>query len=269
MNVREPRASDPNPEPLGIGERLRNAREARGLTLAAAETLVRIRAVYLQALEEERFDQLPAPVYARGYLRTYALALGLDPDVLMDAYPIRFDTRPQPLVPTFPGQIPIRPAVPPSRMRRIAIYVGGSVLLIVLVLGLIGYQQLRQFVQPVPRAAPTLDAAPQPSGPLALPEPTPTPPPAAKQPTGAPPPTAVAGVELVVKATGASWLRVVVDGEEVFQGLVNAGDVKTWQARDRLTVHVGNTPAVSVRVNGQLIQLDPQRPVWEQTFTAP
>ncbi len=221
----------------------------------------------MQALEEERFDQLPAAVYARGYLSTYALALGLDPDALMDAYPIRFDAQPQPLIPTFPGQIPIRPSVPPSLLRRIAMYVGGSVLLIVVALGLIGYQQLRQFVQPVPRAAPALDAVAQPSGPPA--EPTPTPPVGATQPTGTPPPTAVAGVELVVKATGMSWLRVVVDGEEVFQGLVNAGDVKTWQARDRLTVRVGNTPAISVHVNGQLIQLDPQRPVWEETFTAP
>src|SRR5438876_860666 len=72
---------------LGIGERLRNAREAKGLTLAVAETLTRIRATYLSALEEEQFARLPGAVYARGYLRTYALALGLDPDDLMEAYP--------------------------------------------------------------------------------------------------------------------------------------------------------------------------------------
>src|SRR5438093_12677706 len=72
---------------LGIGERLRNAREAKGLTLAVAEALTRIRATYLSALEEEQFARLPGAVYARRYLRTYALALGLEPDDLMEAYP--------------------------------------------------------------------------------------------------------------------------------------------------------------------------------------
>src|SRR2546430_13430502 len=82
---------------LGIGERLRNAREAKGLTLAVAETLTRIRATYLSALEEEQFARLPGAVYARGYLRTYALALGLDPDDLMEAYPGAFSRSHEPI----------------------------------------------------------------------------------------------------------------------------------------------------------------------------
>ena len=76
---------------------MRNAREAKGLTLAAAETLTRIRAVYLEALEEEKFDRLPGAVYARGYLRTYAPALGIDPDELMDAYPGAFNAPDEPI----------------------------------------------------------------------------------------------------------------------------------------------------------------------------
>jgi cytoskeletal protein RodZ len=148
------RAASPS-EPLGIGERLRNAREARGLTLATAEALTRIRAVYLQALEDEQFDRLPGPAYTRGYLRTYARALGLPANELVEMYPEAFGSSPRPVFTTTPAQVPIRPTNPPSRTRRIVMYVGGTALTVVLILGLIGYQQLRQFAQPVPPPAST------------------------------------------------------------------------------------------------------------------
>ena len=63
---------------LGIGERLIQAREERGLNLEDAERDTRISRRYLQALEDERFDIIPAPVYARGFLRSYSQYLGLD-----------------------------------------------------------------------------------------------------------------------------------------------------------------------------------------------
>ncbi len=256
------RRSSSQHETLGIGERLRNAREARGLTLAAAETLTRIRATYLKALEDEQFDRLPASVYARGFLRTYAVALGLDPDELTEAYPAAFDTPEQPPVfSSLPAEIPIHPATPPSRARRIAVMVGAVALLIVSILGYIGLQQMRQFVQPVP---------PKPS-PAAVAEPArPAPPvaqPSQPAPPFAPPSIPEGGIELMVQASGDSWLLVVADGEPAFQGLVHEGDVKVWRARERLTIRVGNTAAVSLRVNGQIVQPDARRRVWEQTFT--
>lgn len=66
-----------------IGRTLRNARVERGLSIdhVAAET--RISGRFLQALEEEAFDELPAPVYVRGFLRSYANFLRIDPDPLL------------------------------------------------------------------------------------------------------------------------------------------------------------------------------------------
>lgn len=257
--MQQHRTPSPHSETLGIGERLRNAREARGLTLAATETLTHIRALYLQALEDEQFDRLPATVYARGYLRTYAAAVSLDPDELMEAYPAAFSAPAQPLVPAFPAEVPIRPAVPPSRLRRLVMYVGGIVVLVLAILALIGYQQLRQFAQPVPPPAPR---------PITVAEPAHPPPPPA-QPGEAPAPVPGTGVELVIQATGTSWVRVLADDEEIFQGLVHEGEVKAWRARERLTVRVGDMTAVSVLVNGQPVQSEARRRVWEETFTAP
>ena len=52
-----------------LGTLLVRAREARGLTIEDAERDTRISRRYLQALESEQFDVIPAPVYARGFLR--------------------------------------------------------------------------------------------------------------------------------------------------------------------------------------------------------
>ena len=72
---------------LGIGEQLVRAREERGLTLEDAERDTRISRRYLQALEEERFDIIPAPVYARGFLRSYTQYLGLETARILARFP--------------------------------------------------------------------------------------------------------------------------------------------------------------------------------------
>ena len=72
---------------LGIGERLIGAREQRGLSLEDAERDTRISRRYLQALEDERFDVIPAPVYARGFLRSYSQYLGVETAPLLARFP--------------------------------------------------------------------------------------------------------------------------------------------------------------------------------------
>ncbi|KAA0234912.1 helix-turn-helix domain-containing protein [bacterium] len=67
----------------GIGETLRNARNSRGLTIEQAAQDTRISPRFLEALEEEQFDALPAPVYVRGFLRSYANYLRLDATPLL------------------------------------------------------------------------------------------------------------------------------------------------------------------------------------------
>lgn len=75
-----------------LGEWLSRAREARGLTLHDAERDTRISRRYLQALESGELDVIPAPVYARGFLRSYSQYLGLDPQEAMARYPRGEDT---------------------------------------------------------------------------------------------------------------------------------------------------------------------------------
>src|SRR5712691_3582399 len=89
-----------------IGSSLRDARERRNLKLSEVERATRIRAKYLQALEDERFDILPAAAYAKGFLREYADYLGLDAQRFVDEYNSRFA----------PAEEPV--ATPLVRVRR-------------------------------------------------------------------------------------------------------------------------------------------------------
>ena len=62
-----------------LGEELRDARLALGLSIEDVAAQLRIRRVYLVALEEGRVRDMPSPAYAIGFVRNYAGALGLDP----------------------------------------------------------------------------------------------------------------------------------------------------------------------------------------------
>ena len=76
-----------------LGERFRAAREARGLSLSDVAEQIRIRSVYLAAIEDENWNAIGAPVYVRGFLRTYARFLGIDPEEAVAAFN---RTQPQP-----------------------------------------------------------------------------------------------------------------------------------------------------------------------------
>lgn len=60
------------------GEKLRVARESRGLSLDALSQQTKINGRYLEAIETSDFAALPARIYAVGFARSYAAALGLD-----------------------------------------------------------------------------------------------------------------------------------------------------------------------------------------------
>src|ERR1700722_14741888 len=71
----------PAPRPREtVGDQLRLARVEHGGEIEGIAHSLRIRAAYLAAIEQGRYDRLPGPVYALGFVRTYALHLGLDGD---------------------------------------------------------------------------------------------------------------------------------------------------------------------------------------------
>ncbi|RWZ60426.1 helix-turn-helix domain-containing protein [Halobacillus fulvus] len=71
---------------MDIGSRLKEARESRGLSLEEVQSTTKIQKRYLQAIEGNDFNTLPGKFYTRAFIREYASAVGLDPEVIMEEH---------------------------------------------------------------------------------------------------------------------------------------------------------------------------------------
>jgi len=115
-----------NADAAVLGRILSETRISRSLTLDDVERDTRIAKRYLEALEHDEFDVLPAPVYCRAFLRSYAQYLGLDPKEIIRLYPEKgreaAELEPLPQV--------SKPAPPALSMNWIV--AGGAVLVLML-----------------------------------------------------------------------------------------------------------------------------------------
>src|SRR5690625_1771112 len=69
---------------MGIGEKLREAREANGFTLEDIQEKTKIQKRYLQAIEQENYEALPGKFYARAFIKEYAQIVGLNANLLLE-----------------------------------------------------------------------------------------------------------------------------------------------------------------------------------------
>ena len=112
-----------------LGNTLSRARRARAISLVDVERDTHVSKRYLEALENEDFSIFPAPVYARGFLRTYSRYLGLNPEELIRIFPnsdLTLDITPLPTV-----------ARPPAELINVNWLVAGLVAIFLLGAGLL------------------------------------------------------------------------------------------------------------------------------------
>lgn len=139
---------EPGP-PAGerLGDRFLAAREAKGVDLLRVERETKIRRPHLAAMERGAWDELPVPVYARGFVRNYAIYLGIDPDEALAAWQRER------------GEVPVQPAIVvprPIEAPRRGLVIGPGVIVAALVtvgafaiVAYIGFQLLRFSEPPV------------------------------------------------------------------------------------------------------------------------
>lgn len=84
-----PSAADTPVQTDGPGQRLAAERQARGIDIDRIAALLHLRLQVVEALEADRYDQLPDPVFVAGYLRNYARVLGIDASSIVDDYKSR------------------------------------------------------------------------------------------------------------------------------------------------------------------------------------
>ena len=128
-----------------LGQRLRAAREARGIDLLRAERDTKIRRHYLEALERGDADALPGTVYSTGFLRNYGKYLGLDPaDLLAEWHRAVGDTTPAPA-----SLVPVAVEAPSQGFTfSPGIVVAALLILVLVAFGIYLAVQLTRFVEP-------------------------------------------------------------------------------------------------------------------------
>jgi cytoskeleton protein RodZ len=213
---------------MGLGERFRATRDERGLTLSEVGEQLRIRSVYLAAIEEENWKAIGAPVYIRGFLRTYARFLGLDPEEAV----AEFNAATGPVVPAStpesqlsPGQRSLAPLIWIAGVIAIALI--GFVIYLYLSPPRTGITAVQQSATPVPSAAPTGET----------PHPSPLPQPMLTR-------------TLAVNITSGSWLRVTIDGNVSIEGTFPRGTSKIFHGKTAVVL-AGNAGGVELTVNGK------------------
>jgi cytoskeleton protein RodZ len=75
-----------SPTPDGLGSRLREARERRGLTVRQIASATKISVTALEALERNDLAQLPGGIFGRAFIRSYASQVGLDPEQTLEEF---------------------------------------------------------------------------------------------------------------------------------------------------------------------------------------
>jgi cytoskeleton protein RodZ len=270
-----------------VGQRLKQAREAQGLSLNEISARTRITLRHLKALEEGAEGELPEVFYIRGFLKKYAEVVGLSPGDVADAY----------------RSAPV-PTAPLPDLRQGTGRWGYYVLVAALLTGLLAlawYFQPRVSVVEAPQASPMLDTSPTPMSPspsavasltvdsspspgavaaVGAASPTVSPPGspavsgspspvpavvASKVPALALSPTPQASAPAVSASSvpgakpqvavrlnwvGRSWVEVRVDGILVLEGILSSGTSREFFGRE-IEVSAGNAGGVKVVVDGR------------------
>ena len=130
-----------------VGEILQTARERKGVDLSRAERETKIRARHLMALESGDIADLPAPVYAKGFLRNYSTYLGLDADEMLARWRKEIDQPRRADTPTV--KPPPQPITAPSRGFKLTSSLVVALVLAAIVFSFVGYVglQLVRFTQ--------------------------------------------------------------------------------------------------------------------------
>jgi len=218
-----------------LGADFKKARESKGISLdqIAAETRIRIR--FLTAIENEAFHLLPGGIFNRGFVRTYAERVGIDPDEAVTDYERLAEVR--------------EPAEAPAKIERHQhpVAVGALILLIV-----IFYVVTRESGN----TAQTASAPPAPiSQPAALPPPPPTAPETTSvtttpEPEPAPPATKEAlAIEMEAKET--TWIKVTADGNSVPGETLKRGMKRRFTAQTSIDLIIGNAAGLTLKINDQ------------------
>ncbi len=244
-------------EEKSVGTILREAREAKGLSIEELYEKTRILTQYIELLEQDRYDFLPEP-YVRGFVRSLAEKLEIDAEPLLDQIHSFLHPEPEPEegvegeegleAPEPVAEKPKEAHKPARRPRRTGDYVLAALFVIVIGIVVWVYAHYKdrwfgpsgQSVKEIPLEAALSDTSSAPTTPRRTPWTTPS--------ASA---SKLSPIALTLEATDSSWVRVVVDDTLAHEYLFGPGNSKTLQGFRTFYIKTGNAGGLALKLNGK------------------
>ncbi|KAF1690494.1 hypothetical protein CR938_02030 [Pseudoxanthomonas taiwanensis] len=241
------------------GRRLQEARTSAGFSLEEAARRLHMPVHVVRALEEGRWEVVGAQVFVRGQIRSYARLVGLDPGELL---------KEELLPPSAPVELVSHAHTP--RLQRVMEGMGRRVVYVVITAAIAvpAWLATRSHFSQVPPVAASLDVVPPaatdavvpPAGETRAPAHANAPYVASLAPRVKPQAEAPRAAALQFDFEGESWLQVVGrDGQVLEQGLMRAGEARSFPLAEVARVVLGNAAAVRVQQGDSIVDLTPFR----------
>ncbi len=242
---------------FSIGDRFLEARDKKGKSLKDAEKETKIRAKYLEALEHNNFNLIPGDAYVKIFIREYANFLSIDPDPLVDEY----ENKHQPVV---QNDRFLAVGINSGKRKRSLIWGSLFITLLALTGGLVlwstGWLQVRN--ERADLAQKTKSSKQSDSKVIQESEKNDQ----KKCKTSSSDDGKSLKARITVIGRQESSLKVEVDGKEVFDKQIKAGEIKEWSAQEEIVLTIGNPSALRVEKNGvpvKGLENETERPVVE------
>ncbi len=255
-----------------VGKILYEARAAKGITLLDAEKATSIRASYLDALEQDDYARMPEEVFIKGIIRNYGNYLGLNGPELVDMYKAqKFGTVVENVKSKGIREVQnvrmnislkqhrsagsgVNAYAGPDNKKNIAKQIlAGALGVVVLVVGYFAVPKamelLHSDIETTPVAVAVVPASDKNKQEVATVVP------------------AVEKVKVEMTAYGDCWLEVKADGNDIFEGMLQAKNTKTFEADEKLVVKYGNVGVMEVKVNGEPVSMQGEQGVAIKTYT--
>jgi len=203
-----------------LGSYFQSKREEQGYSLKEIARKTNIPRRYLEAIENQDFDAFPAGVYAKGFIRTYARALGLDGEAMVVEYNLNFEEEKE----DEPEQSSTR-----SRWIYICMLVGLLLLGIAVVVFRFAWVHPQQQVTQLSKTNlpnTTLSEA-EPGSSLKVDE-------------------SVDHLKLQVLSTQKTYIFAIFDGMKKQEMVLLPGERRTWRAEETIRIHTGNAGSLTL-----------------------
>ncbi|MBI3312153.1 MAG: helix-turn-helix domain-containing protein [Candidatus Omnitrophica bacterium] len=223
---------------MTIGERLKSAREAKKISLQEACSITKIQRKTLEALEEDRVEEVLDTTYSRIFLKKYASFLGVDGAALLNEYKANQTSVQEPI-------LEVQTEVTRNRRENSSpawLVPVGAGLFALIGIATLGYFALDLY-HTLAKNSPEKAVKPA----VAVQEKRPASAPALLVPASKP-------LKLSVQTTADVWLQVKSDGSVIFQSVLAKGAQENWTAKKELELWTGNAGAMRLTLNGKPLE---------------